>query len=124
MNDVTPLLTAVDRLADRLRALPQSRLSKGAAAEGLALARELSVRAQRIEEPGSGPRIMPDVGMFAVADQMAVAGHDLAHALERAPEGGEEGSAGKAEGGSAGEAGDALASAVALVEVTARRCGL
>ncbi|KAK1181456.1 hypothetical protein B7755_026925 [Streptomyces sp. NBS 14/10] len=116
MNDVTPLLTAVDRLADRLRALPQSRLGRGVAAEGLALARELSVRAQRIEEPGSGSRIMPDAGMFAVADQVAVAGHDLAHALERAPEGGGR--------GGAGGAGEALDSAVALVEATAGRCGL
>lgn len=115
MDDATSLLTAVDRLADRLRSLPQSRLSRGVAAEGLALARELSVRAQRIEEPGSSPRIMPDAGMFAVADQVAVAGHDLAHALERAPRGA---GAGGAEGG------EALASAVALVEATARRCDL
>lgn len=115
MDDATPLLTAVDRLADRLRALPQSRLSKGVAAEGLALARELAVRAQQIEEPGSSPRIMPDVGMFAVADQVAVAGHDLAHALEPAPR----------DAGAGGADGDeVLASAVALVEATARRCGL
>lgn len=115
MDDATPLLTAVDRLADRLRAFPQSRLSKGVAAQGLALARELAVRAQQIEEPGSSPRIMPDVGMFAVADQVAVAGHDLAHALERAPR----------DAGAGGADGDeALASAVALVEATARRCGL
>jgi hypothetical protein len=119
VNDTTPLLTAVDRLADRLRTLPQSRLSRGTAAEGLALARELSVRAQRIEEPGTSPRIMPDAGMFAVADQVAVAGHDLAHALERAPEGGGRGGA-----GGAGGAGEALDSAVALVEATAGRCGL
>ncbi|QKV94556.1 hypothetical protein HUT19_24680 [Streptomyces sp. NA02950] len=107
MDDVTPLLTAVDRLADRLRTLPQSRLRQGAAAEGLALARELSLRAQRLEKPGAPPRIMPDVGMFAVADQLAVAGHDLVHALERAPDNG------------AGE----LAEAVTLVTETAERCG-
>lgn len=118
---MTPLLTVVDRLADRLRALPQSRLDRGVAAEGLALARELSVRAQRIEEPGSSPRIMPDAGMFAVADQVAVAGHDLAHALERAPGGAGRGETG---GDGAGQARDALASAVALVEATAGRCGL
>ncbi|OEJ39384.1 hypothetical protein AR457_20940 [Streptomyces agglomeratus] len=82
MLDTTPLTAAVDRFADRLRAAPQSRLQRGAAAEGLALARELSVRAQRIEEPGREPRIMPDAGAFAVADQLAVAGHDLAKALE------------------------------------------
>ncbi|WP_093800538.1 hypothetical protein [Streptomyces sp. Wb2n-11] len=83
MLDTTPLTAAVDRFADRLRAAPQSRLQRGAAAEGLALARELALRAQRIEEPGQEPRIMPDAGAFAVADQLAVAGHDLACALER-----------------------------------------
>ncbi|KAB7835171.1 hypothetical protein J7W19_12545 [Streptomyces mobaraensis NBRC 13819 = DSM 40847] len=108
MDDVTPLLTAVDTFADRLRALPQSRLSRGAAAEALALARELAARAQRMEEPGeTAPREMPDAGMFAVADQVAVAGHDLAEALAAcgAPEG-------------------AVAEAVELVAGAARRCGL
>ncbi|MEW2488471.1 hypothetical protein [Streptomyces sp. NPDC048411] len=85
MLDTTPLVTVVDRFADRLRAAPQSRLQHGAAAEGLAAARELAVRAQRIESPGREPRIMPDAGMFAVGDQVAVAGRDLAVALERAP---------------------------------------
>ncbi|MFI0780182.1 hypothetical protein [Streptomyces sp. NPDC021212] len=112
MDDATPLLRAVDRLADRLRTLPQSRLSQGAAAEGLALARELSVRAQRLEEPGSPPRIMPDAGMFMIADQVAVAGHDLVHALERAP-------GGAAESDEDGR----VAEAVALVEAAAGRCG-
>ncbi|MEV0094747.1 hypothetical protein [Streptomyces sp. NPDC050738] len=84
MLDTTPLLAAVDRFADRLRAAPQSRLQRGAAAEGLALARELAVRAQRIEEPGGQPRVMPDAGVFAVADQLAVAGHDLAEILRTA----------------------------------------
>ncbi|MFI9720653.1 hypothetical protein ACIHFE_13505 [Streptomyces sp. NPDC052396] len=109
MDDVTPLLTAVDTFADRLRALPQSRLSRGAAAEALALARELARRAQRIEEPGgAAPREMPEAGMFTVADQVAVAGHDLAQALA----------------GAGPDAGDGVAEAVALVEAAARRCGL
>ncbi|GAU68585.1 Syd protein [Streptomyces sp. NBRC 110611] len=81
MLDVTPLQTAVDALADRLRALPQSKLSQGAAAEGLALARRLAARAQLIERPGAPPRELPDAGMFAVGDQLAVAGHDLIEAL-------------------------------------------
>ncbi|WNO65266.1 hypothetical protein RPQ02_16390 [Streptomyces sp. AM2-3-1] len=85
MLDTTPLITAVDRFADRLRAAPQSRLQRGAAAEGLATARELAVRAQRIEAPDREPRILPDVGMFAIGDQLAVAGRDLAMALEAAP---------------------------------------
>jgi hypothetical protein len=82
--DVTPLVTAVDRLADRLRAAPQSRLQRGAAAEGLSVARELAARAQRIEFPERAPRPMPDAGMFTVADQVAVAGHDLAEVLRKA----------------------------------------
>ncbi|MFF3325430.1 hypothetical protein [Streptomyces sp. NPDC002889] len=87
MLDTTDLTVAVDRFADRLRAAPQSRLQRGAAAEGLALARDLAVRAQRIEEPGGEPRIMPEAGPFAVADQLTVAGRDLAEALRSAPTG-------------------------------------
>lgn len=85
MLDTTPLIIAVDRFADRLRAAPQSRLQRGAAAEGLATARELAVRAQRIEAPDREPRIMPDAGIFVIGDQLAVAGRDLAVALETAP---------------------------------------
>ncbi|MEV0491636.1 hypothetical protein [Streptomyces atratus] len=84
MLDTTPLVIAVDRFADRLRATPQSRLQRGTAAEGLAAARELAIRAQRIEAPDREPRIMPDAGMFAIGDQVAVAGRDLAVALEKA----------------------------------------
>ncbi|WP_405798666.1 hypothetical protein [Streptomyces sp. NBC_01506] len=89
MLDTTRLTAAVDRFADRLRAAPQSRLQRGAAAEGLALARELSVRAQRLDAPDDGvrrpPRIMPDAGVFVVADQLTVAAGDLAEALRTAP---------------------------------------
>ncbi|GAA1426359.1 hypothetical protein GCM10009601_35130 [Streptomyces thermospinosisporus] len=82
MVDTTPLIRAVDHFADRLRAAPQSRLQRGAAAEALALARELARRAQLAEEPGTEPREMPDAGMFAAADQITVAGHDLALVLK------------------------------------------
>ncbi|WP_329386888.1 hypothetical protein [Streptomyces sp. NBC_01716] len=85
MLDTTRLTAAVDRFADRLRAAPQSRLQRGAAAEGLALARELSAAAQRIEAPDEPPRIMPDAGVFVVADQLTVAAGDLAEALRTAP---------------------------------------
>ncbi|MEV6106189.1 hypothetical protein AB0M28_15935 [Streptomyces sp. NPDC051940] len=95
MLDVNPLMTAVDRLADRLRSLPESRLRQGAAAEGLALARELTARAQRMESPARPPHVMPDAGLFAVGDQVAVAGHDLAEALRAAP--GDAGTAREAE---------------------------
>ncbi|MFE1171685.1 hypothetical protein [Streptomyces sp. NPDC058773] len=84
MLDVTPLQTAVDALADRLRSLPQSRLDQGAAAEALALARQLATRAQLIERPGEPPYELPDAGMFEVGDQLAVAGHDLVEALRAA----------------------------------------
>ncbi|CAL9483534.1 putative protein OS=Streptomyces griseomycini OX=66895 GN=FHS37_004108 PE=4 SV=1 [Streptomyces griseomycini] len=72
----------MDHFADRLRAAPQSRLQRGAAAEALALARELARRTQLVEEPGTEPREMPDAGMFAAADQITVAGHDLALVLK------------------------------------------
>lgn len=72
----------MDDFADRLRAAPQSRLQRGAAAEALELARELARRAQLVEEPGTELREMPDAGMFAAADQIAVAAHDLALVLE------------------------------------------
>ncbi|MET9609091.1 hypothetical protein ABZZ17_29200 [Streptomyces sp. NPDC006512] len=83
MLDTSPLTAAVERFADRLRAAPQSRLQRGAAAEGLALARELAVRAQRLEEPaGAAPeRVVPDAGIFVVGDQLSVTGLDLAEAL-------------------------------------------
>ncbi|MFF4018085.1 hypothetical protein [Streptomyces sp. NPDC001843] len=78
MVDTTPLTRAVEHFADRLRAAPQSRLQRSAAAEALQLARDLAVRAQRIECPDLEPRQMPDAGMFAAADQITVAAHDLA----------------------------------------------
>ncbi|MFJ9433355.1 hypothetical protein ACIRQY_27385 [Streptomyces sp. NPDC101490] len=85
MRDTSELTAAVERFADRLRAAPQSRLQRGAAAEGLALARELAERAQRAEEPDREPRTMRDAGVFAVADQLAVAGNDLAEIMRTAP---------------------------------------
>ncbi len=124
--DVTPLETAVDRLADRLRAAPRSRLRRGAAEQGLELARALAVRAQRIEFPGREPLVMPEAGLFTVADQVAVAGHDLAAALRGAGGGtGDRGTEGVGtDGGGGAEAVAAeLAEAVALVGAAARRCG-
>lgn len=85
MLDTTPLTAAADRFADRLRSAPQSLAQRGAAAAGLTLARELSSWAQRLESPDAAGRIMPDAGMFAVADQLAVAAHDLAEELRTAP---------------------------------------
>ncbi|RKT05067.1 hypothetical protein BX286_3049 [Streptomyces sp. 3211.6] len=106
MLDTSPLTAAVERFADRLRAAPQSRLQRGAAAEALELARELAVRAQRLEDPsGAAPaRVMPDEGVFVVGDQLAVAGLDLAEALRAAGP------------GSAKAPSELLDEAVALVE--------
>nr|WSX54662.1 hypothetical protein OG409_23005 [Streptomyces sp. NBC_00974] len=93
MLDTSPLTVAVERFADRLRAAPQSRLQQGAAEAALELARELSVRAQRLETAARGAaeaegaapaREMPDAGIFVVGDQVAVAGLDLAEALSSA----------------------------------------
>ncbi|MGC9542683.1 hypothetical protein [Streptomyces sp. UG1] len=81
MVDTTRLTQAVDHFADRLRAAPQSRLQRGGASQALALARELARRAQMLETPGVEPREMPDAGMFAAADQITVAAHDLALVL-------------------------------------------
>ncbi|MDQ1046120.1 hypothetical protein QFZ76_004356 [Streptomyces sp. V4I2] len=81
MVDTTRLCRAVDHFADRLRAAPQSRLQRGAAAEALGLAREFARWAQEVEAPGAEPREMPDAGMFAAADQITVAVHDLALVL-------------------------------------------
>ncbi|MFF4581919.1 hypothetical protein [Streptomyces sp. NPDC001389] len=106
MLDTSPLTAAVERFADRLRAAPQSRLQRGAAAEALELARELAAAAQRLEDPsGSAPaRLMPDEGVFVVGDQLAVAGLDLAEALRTAGP------------GSAKAPSEMLDEAVALVE--------
>ena len=82
----TPLRPSVERLSGRLRALPQRRLQAGAAAEGLALARWLTRQAQALEFPGREPYELPDDGVFTVGDQLAVAGNDLAAALEADPE--------------------------------------
>jgi hypothetical protein len=101
--DTTPLTAAVDRFADRLRAAPLSRLQRGAAAEALALARELALWAQRLEDPGGTHREMPDAGMFAAADQITVASGDLAQVLTDPAD---------------------LSRAVALVEVAQKRAGV
>ncbi|WP_037910386.1 hypothetical protein [Actinacidiphila yeochonensis] len=82
MAESTALTDAVDRLAGRLRSLPQRRLSAGAAAQGRELADWLARRAQELESPGAVPHEMPDDGPFTVGDQLAVAGHDLAAALD------------------------------------------
>ncbi|MER7536203.1 hypothetical protein ABTX77_15660 [Streptomyces sp. NPDC097704] len=109
MRDTSELTAAVERFAGRLRAAPQSRLRQGAAAEGLALARELAVRAQRAEDPDREPRTMPEAGLFTVGDQLTVAGNDLAEILRTAPAGSRE---------------EELDEAVRLVQEAVERSGL
>lgn len=118
MLDTTGLTAAVDRFADRLRAAPHSRLQRGAAAAGLALARELAARAQAVEEPGGAPREVPDEGVFVVGDQVAVAGRDLALALELAA-GGADGSGGGTDSGGDSGADMGTTPSVALDEAVA-----
>jgi hypothetical protein len=71
------LRAAARLLADRFRAMPQSRLlgavpgHPSRAAAGLTLARELARLAH-------APQELPDAGPFAVGDQIAVTAHDLA----------------------------------------------
>ncbi|MER6361997.1 hypothetical protein [Kitasatospora sp. NPDC001527] len=94
----TTLAEAVDALADRFRSMPQSRLlgavpgHPSRAAAGLALARRLAVAARAAEaaRPDGGAHAgelpeLPDAGAFAVGDQLAVVGHDLAAALAALP---------------------------------------
>lgn len=116
MHDTAPLISAAHAVADRLRTLPESALRRGAAAEGLALARELAVRAQRLEFPGRAPRELPDAGVFAVGDQVLVAAHDLAEAVR---DGGGTGT--EASGAAADAAARELAEAVDRVRSAARR---
>ncbi|MFF4922337.1 MULTISPECIES: hypothetical protein [unclassified Kitasatospora] len=120
--DVDPLVEAVESLADRFRSLPQSRLlgavpgygSRAAAA--LELARRLVALTAAVE--GGPRREFPDAGAFAVGDQLAVAGHDLAAALAGLRE---DALVGLPEGPVAAAA--VLARAVAAARETAALCG-
>ncbi|MFC5665305.1 hypothetical protein ACFP3U_20270 [Kitasatospora misakiensis] len=101
-SDPKTLAEAVDALADRFRSMPQSRLlgavpgHSSRAAAGLELARWLAAAAQAAEAAradggpdggavGGAPRELPEAGAFAVGDQLAVVGHDLAAALAALP---------------------------------------
>jgi hypothetical protein len=103
MPDPESLLHAVERLSDRFRSMPQSKLVANAgggagqagherggadgsrAAEGLALAERLAEAARVLEASQAPRRRMPDAGVFAIGDQIAVAGHDLVAALLARP---------------------------------------
>ncbi|WP_035846819.1 hypothetical protein [Kitasatospora azatica] len=126
MPDPLDLQDAVDELADRFRAMPQSRLlgavpgHPSRAAAALALARELADRAQLLEEgPAREPRDFPEAEAFTVGDQLAVAGHDLVGALTAL--GGEQ--VIELRDGAHRTAADLLAEAVAAVGAVGRLCG-
>jgi hypothetical protein len=76
--DPSPFLAQAERLADRFRSMPQSKLVLFAPL-GLQLARRLADRALQLE--GLPGRELPDAGVFAVGDQLALAAHELAAAL-------------------------------------------
>ena len=78
MPDPSPFLAQAERLADRFRSMPQTRLALFAPL-GLQLARRLADSSLQLE--GLPTRELPDVGVFAVGDQIALAAHDLAAAL-------------------------------------------
>ncbi|MBB1243224.1 hypothetical protein GL263_06545 [Streptomyces durbertensis] len=65
--------------------MPHSALRRGAAARGRVLATELARRAHVLESPGRPCPPLPEADDFAVGDQLAVTGHDLAEALRGAP---------------------------------------
>lgn len=110
MPDAAPLLQAAERLADRFRAMPLSRLNApvpgypSRAAAGRELARMLAARAQRYEGAPQS-RELPDAGPFAVGDQLAVAVHDLVAAAAARP-----------------DAEDGLRDALGAVETVSRLC--
>ncbi|KRV48764.1 hypothetical protein AQ490_23110 [Wenjunlia vitaminophila] len=97
MPDPALLLDAVDRLSDTFRGLPQSRLLAGVpgfasrAEAGYALASSLADAGQRLEAPERPPARLPQAGPFAVGDQIAVTGHDLAAAIKETFAGGGDG---------------------------------
>ncbi|MGA5700729.1 hypothetical protein [Peterkaempfera bronchialis] len=125
MLDPAPLLTAVDRLADRFRSMPQSRLAApvpghpSRAAAVLALARRLAEHAQAVEEQGTETRRLPDAGPFACGDQLAVAGHDLAAALADLPPDAPVATQDGARSTAAGVLADAVAAVGATAELVA-----
>lgn len=85
--DPAVLARAVRRLADRYRHLSESRLRARIDPEGDAdatratLGLALSRRLAELGDAPSGTEV-PDLGMFAVGDQIAVTGLDLVRGLE------------------------------------------
>ncbi len=89
---MSDLLIAVDRLADRLRSLSDTRLARplpphsSRADAAHALAQALAQADQGVEQRADPQppawRRVPRLHDFAVGDQVAVTGHDLVRAAE------------------------------------------
>ncbi len=89
---MTDLLIAVDRLAERLRSLSDTRLARplpphpSRADAAHALAQALAEADQGVEQRADPQppawRRVPRLHDFAVGDQVAVTGHDLVRAAE------------------------------------------
>jgi hypothetical protein len=89
------LARGVDRVADRLRTLPQRRLEAAlppydsVAAAARALAQQLADAAQGVAERAAEEsprwREVPALGVFAAGDQVTVTGRDLLAALAGVP---------------------------------------
>ncbi len=92
---VEALTVEVERVSDRLRSMSDVRLgqplrhgaTRAEAARGLAqrLADAAQGIEQRADDEPPRPRVVPDLGVFAVGDQVAVTGRDLARAAARLP---------------------------------------
>jgi hypothetical protein len=92
--DVAELEAELSRLAGRLRSLSDVRLGRpfppheSRASAALDLAQLLADAAQGVEERASleppERRIVPDLGVFALGDQVAVTGRDLVAATRAA----------------------------------------
>jgi hypothetical protein len=117
MSDSSALLLAADRLADRFRSMPQRRLAE-LAPDGLLLARRLARRSQALEGGAARPEL-PDVGIFAVGDQIALTAHDLAQALTSSHVDGGDGDQADGDGGGGDREDAALLLAESLDELAA-----
>lgn len=83
---VEQLQVEVGRVADRLRAMSQERLTRGfppydsRAAAALEVAQRLADAAADVTGGSAERRTVPDLGPLVVADQVAVTGTDLVQA--------------------------------------------
>jgi hypothetical protein len=92
---VETLAAEVERVSGRLRSMSDVRLGRSLpdgstrAEAARSLAQRLADAAQGVEQRANDkpptPRVVPDLGVFAVGDQVAVTGTDLARAASDLP---------------------------------------